>query len=117
MFPQKNKVNEVKGIGWVVMVLYCSPVGSDFQRRRQAKRKSKAQETPFYTGFSGFVMEVPAPLKLFPGPKEGKQFSKCSANCLQPKTPEMSLTKFISEYIIDITSFEIISLILDAASI
>lgn len=91
-----DKVNEVKVIGWVVMVLYCSPVGSDFQRRRQAKRKSKAQETPFYTGFSGFVIEVPAPLKLFPGPKEGKQFSKCSLNCLQPKTPETSLTKFIS---------------------
>lgn len=43
MFPQKNKVNEVKVITWVVMVLYCSPVGCDFQGRRQAKRKSKAR--------------------------------------------------------------------------
>ena len=45
IFPQKNKVNEVKVISWVVMVLYCSPVESDFQGRRQAKRKSKARET------------------------------------------------------------------------
>ena len=96
MFPQKNEVNEVKVISWVVMVLYCSPVESNFQGRRQAKRKSKAREILFYTGFSGFMLEVPAPLKLFPGPKEGKQFSKCSANCLQPKTPETSLTKFTS---------------------
>lgn len=45
MFPQKNKVNEVKVITWVVMVLYCSPVGCDFQGRRQAKRKSKAGDS------------------------------------------------------------------------
>lgn len=43
MVPQENKVNKVKVIAWVVMVLYYSPVGCDFQGRRQAKRKSKAR--------------------------------------------------------------------------
>lgn len=65
-------------------------------REEGRPRGNLRPETPFYTGFSGFVLKVPAPLKLSPGPTEGKQFSKCSANCLQAKTPETSFTKFIS---------------------
>lgn len=52
-----------------MMVLYYSPVGCDF-REEGRPRGNLRPETPFYTGFSGFVLEVPAPLKLFPDPRK-----------------------------------------------